>query len=149
MSLLDKAKNITFVLVICLIWVTLVSRFLQWLTNTTWLDMHVTNIPYYLIFSCILAPIFEELFFRFIPLEMHRLVTKNSSQAVQLKSQWLVVLFTSLLFGWAHRNGFTSILIQGVCGLGFAYVYIRNGYSYISSVLLHSFWNLTCLFYNF
>lgn len=149
MSILDKAKNITFCFVACLIWVTLVTRFIQYLTHQTWPDMIVYNIPYYLIFSCLLAPVFEELFFRFIPLETHKLVTRDSSEAVQLKSQVLVVLFSSLLFGWAHGHGFTSILVQGVCGLGFAYVYIKNGYSYLSSVILHSLWNLTCLFYNF
>lgn len=149
MTLLDKAKNITFVLFTGLIWVTLISRLFQWLSGQTWPDMYVPNISLYLFSSCILAPVLEELTFRAIPFQAMRLAEGKMTEANYLKLTWIVVAFTSIVFGLAHGNGFYSVLVQGVVGAGFAYVYLKNGYSYISAVITHALWNLACLFYNF
>jgi membrane protease YdiL (CAAX protease family) len=82
-------------------------------------------------FSVILAPLWEELAFRVLPLHFTR---NNPKLLVPL------VLLSSLIFGILH-GGPLSILIQGVSGFIMACVYIKNGYSYISSVIYHMLWN--------
>lgn len=78
--------------------------------------------------SCIYAPFFEELVFR------SWLGWFKSDQYT--KYTLYLVLLSSLFFGYAH-NGAWSIPIQGVGGIIFSYVYLKNGYSYLSAVFTH------------
>lgn len=85
--------------------------------------------------SCVIAPIWEEAAFRFGPLEVIR---GNDKFLLP------VVVMSSVLFGWLH-GGPSHIMIQGVFGVIFCWLYIKNGYSYVSSVILHSLWNTSMI----
>lgn len=113
---------------------------------------HVDSLVYnghyvipYIFYSCICAPLFEELVFRHIPLQTAKLIYDPNS-AKGLKLTMLTVLMSSFIFGWGHGRGWDSVILQGMLGLGFCYVYLKNGYSYWSAVLLHALYNLTWLF---
>lgn len=149
MSIIEKIKNILVMLMLQLLWVSGIVIFFRWFLDQPDPTPQYYNVPVYLLFACILAPLFEELFFRVIPLETHKLITQNSSETVKSKSLLLTVLLSSFLFGWAHGITFHSLLVQGVGGLCLSYVYIKNGYSYWSSVTLHALWNLICMVHTF
>ena len=84
--------------------------------------------------ACIFAPLFEELVYR-----QHLSVVKY----IKIPGILIyAVLLSSYLFGEAHSLGVWSVPVQGVAGLIFCYVYIKNGYSYVSSVLMHFMINL-------
>lgn len=86
--------------------------------------------------GCVLAPISEEIIFRHLPLRVLKAAGKEKE--LLLPS----ILFTSTVFGLMHQ-GYYSLLIQGVGGLIFSVVYIKNGYSLYSSILSHALWNAT------
>lgn len=88
-------------------------------------------------FSCIIAPLWEELVFRHAPLQ----ITKKLNQVLNVDFTWPVIFISSAIFGWGHGQQAVSILIQGVMGVVFSIVYIRNNYSYWSSTVLHFLWN--------
>lgn len=88
-------------------------------------------------FACIMAPLIEEIMFRHFPLRVIK-ATKKEELIVP------TILFTSVVFGLMH-NGAVSIPIQGVFGLIASVVYLKNGYSYVSSVALHAMWNTSLL----
>lgn len=88
---------------------------------------------YLLFVGGVLAPIGEELVFRHFPLQM---VKQYNLQKIQMP----VILLSSIVFAWCH-GGAINILIQGVGGLLLCWVYVRNGYHYWSSVIVHSMWN--------
>jgi len=88
--------------------------------------------------SCIWAPLWEEAIFRHAPLQLIK-----GSQI----NPFFIVLLASALFGWLH-GGAQNVLIQGVYGLIFSYVYIKNEYSIVSSMALHSLWNASVLTFN-
>ena len=86
--------------------------------------------------ACIYAPIVEEFIFRVGPISL----VKDKP-----KLMFPVVILSSALFGWLHY-GAASLPIQGVLGVVLAAIYIKNGYSYWSSVLLHAMWNAYVIF---
>ena len=90
------------------------------------------------IFSCLIAPLWEELAFRHGPL--------NFAKAIGKQAVMPMVLITSVWFGWMHNNGNESIILQGVMGFVTAMVYIKNGFSYWSAVILHFLWNVFIMF---
>lgn len=142
MSITDKAKNILLVLVSSIVWITFISKFIQWITQETWEHSSVYNIPAYLFFTCMCAPIFEELMFRHVPLRAAKLF--NNQEVTTL-----TVIMSSLIFGWLHGHGWISVLMQGTIGLGLCYTYLKNNYCYWSSVITHALYNLVCLFFPF
>jgi membrane protease YdiL (CAAX protease family) len=128
-----KLKNIGIALILTLGWVGLIDGFLR--------SLNPQSLFTTLFFSCILTPLWEELLFRHIPLQTLKLISFRS-EAQRLKALFLTVLLSSVIFGLVHGRGGISILIQGVCGLAFSYVYLKNSYSYWSAVILHSLYNL-------
>lgn len=92
-------------------------------------------------FACIFAPLWEELVFRHAPLLIAKRFSKPGKSVI-----WPVVIISSALFGWGHGAGPISLLIQGVGGLIFSYVYLKNNYSYWSSTFLHFLWNFSLMF---
>lgn len=135
-TIFGKFKNIVFGWFACLVWVNIVIALLTPILGprTPYVP---TSIPYFLLFSCILAPLWEELAFRYIPIRIATLINPTLIMPV--------VLLSSLIFGWGHGYGTVSLLQQGVMGLIFSWVYIKNNNSYWSSTILHAMWNLTCL----
>jgi len=87
--------------------------------------------------ACVMAPLWEELFFRAAPLQLIR-----SSQI----NPFYVIVITSVIFGLSHGSVY-NIFFQGVYGVVFSYLYIRNNYDYWSSVILHSLWNLSVIYF--
>lgn len=94
---------------------------------------------YLFIFSIIVAPLWEELAFRVAPFK----IAKIFGDAALLP----VLILSTCLFGWGHGYGPVSLLNQGTTGLIFAMVYLKNGYSYWSSVSLHALWNLMVIYF--
>lgn len=89
------------------------------------------------VFSCIIAPIWETLVFIWAPLALVK----------DKKHLWLpVVIISSFIFGMGHKFSPHPILVQGVFGVIFSAVYIKNGFSYWSAVILHGLWNFTVMY---
>lgn len=90
-----------------------------------------------LFFKCVSAPLWEEVVFRYFPLFLVSKLSKDYKIPV--------ILASSAIFGLCHGS-VTNIWVQGVIGLVLASVYIKNGYHYWSSVILHFLWNYMVLF---
>lgn len=86
---------------------------------------------------CIAAPVGEEIVFRHLPIQVLKATKKPDLY-------WPLILFTSVIFAWLHIGEF-NLLIQGVIGLSASILYIKNNYSLISAIALHSAWNLCVL----
>lgn len=136
-TLLGKIANIILGLLIIIGWVTIVAHVLPLITNEPRSNYEIAFSWAYVFFACVMAPLTEEVVFRLFPLTLTRKLDDKSKVAT--------ILASSIIFGFAHKNGYYSILFQGVMGLVFACVYVKNNYSYWSSVILHSLWNLTCM----
>lgn len=138
MTLEFKAKNIGIALCACIVLVALSTTFLHFLHphHYTWpVDYPTKHEILYMFFgSCILAPIVEEAFFRYVPIA----IIKTSPSYEQLKLP--IIIGVSIFFGWMH-GGEENILIQGFASLCFFWVYLKNGCSLISSILVHSLYN--------
>jgi len=130
---LGKIKNIIFGAAAYIMWATFIlfiyKSFIPEFGTIKLQFMFVESTIHSFISMCILAPLVEEVFFR-KPLS---LLKKFEHEKIIL----LYVLFSSTLFGYIHSQGAWSVPIQGVAGLLFCYVYLKNGYSYISSVACH------------
>lgn len=89
------------------------------------------------IHSCVIAPLWETLVFIWAPLALVK----------DKKHLWYpVIIIASFVFGIGHKTSVHPILIQGVFGVIFSTVYIRNGFSFWSAVFLHALWNFTVIF---
>lgn len=150
MTLKDKILNILAGYGLMVVWVAVIGIF-KGLYNaniSTLSDLFQSQFSpffkqpsiWFMIFmSCIWAPLWEEAVFRYAPLQLIR-----SSQIDPVP----VVLLSSALFGWLH-GGAGNVMIQGVYGLIFSWVYIKNDYSIVSSMILHSMWNLSIVLYSY
>ena len=83
---------------------------------------------------CIFAPIWEEIAYRYIPLTIAIRHFK--------KSFIQIAIGLAIFFGYIHGSPL-NIMIQGVWGLLFTFVYIRNGLVY--AIASHALWNFYCL----
>lgn len=130
----EKLGVVLAIVVGTVLWAIGVDKFLKW--------FNCLDNPYltYIFYSVICAPIFEEIMFRHGPLyAVKEFTDQNTAKGLNLTT--LTVLVSSIIFGLMHGRGTDSILIQGFAGLGFAIVYLRNGYSYWSAVLAHALYN--------
>jgi|SRR5690606_37319882 len=130
-GILDKIKNILLGFFLFSWWIWVIDGFLKYLLTA---QMY-PKAEFF--FSCVLAPLWEEVVFRVIPIH---LAYKLGEDAVLP-----IIIFTSIIFGLGH-GGPANILIQGVFGFILSLLYIKNNYSYWSVVLLHSMWNATCIY---
>lgn len=137
-TLLDKSKNIGFAFTIILIWVTVIGNTLDYVFNLQFFFQPQPSIYYVILMSVVVAPLWEELIFRHAP----ALLIKSFPHLCLP-----IMLISSYIFGIAHNNGIYSILFQGVMGFVMFWVYLKNGFSYWSSVTLHALWNSFCLIY--
>ncbi len=140
-SLLGRFKTIGFGFTLMLVWFLILNCFLSFILGNQIIPTHTlpSDIPYIFLFSCIFAPLWEELAFRVIPMYISK----------YFKHELLIpiILLSSVIFGWGHHYGSIGIFRQGVFGLIFSYVYIKNGFHYWSSVLLHFMWNFFCILF--
>ena len=141
-SFQDKAKNILAGWAICVLVVFIVCKIFDIFYfgyNTPDFSFVIAEQPklYQKIFqACIFAPLWEEALFRHFPFQILKVFPHRE------KLLWPVILGTSFIFGYMHGHSY-NVGMQGLVGVVFAHVYIRNGYSYWSSVALHSLYNLT------
>lgn len=133
----DKIKNVVVAYVIMVIWVFSIVAFLQYLIDPTTQFRPQPPLKFTFFMSCIFAPAWEELLFRYVPVKI--------AKGFDPKFLLPVVILSSAIFGWGHGAGPVSLLIQGVMGFILACVYLKNG-SLIYSIILHSAWNISCLF---
>lgn len=137
-----KLRNIGFVFALELIYLSIVIFLLKQIDPSD-LDnfIHAYSLPHVIdanaigmiFFACVWAPIWEEAAFRYAPIT----IAKNFGPQFLLP----VIILSSVLFGWGHGSGPISLLIQGVGGFLFSLLYIKNGFSYKSSVAAHFLWN--------
>ena len=139
-----KIRNIGFVFAVNLLWICFVVFFLNKLDPESLLSafpgrLSIGDTPISLFFfACIAAPLWEEAAFRYAPIT----IAKSFGQQYLLP----VIVISSVLFGWGHGDGPISLMIQGVAGFLFSLLYIKNNYSYVSTVVSHFLWNLTIIF---
>lgn len=134
-TLKDKTMNVVIGLAIIYLWVGIMNKFLQVLELISFagLTLSINNF----VFACILAPLWEEAAFRYAPITIAKKFGKDYLLPV--------IVISSIIFGWLHGHGVYSLIFQGVMGLVLSWVYIKNNYSYWSSVALHSAWNTLCI----
>ncbi len=135
-TILGKIKNIIFGATTYIIWATFILTLYKLFIpefNNIKLQFFPPSQIYQFFSMCIFAPLAEEALFR-LPLSLIKTIPIE-------KITLFFIVFSSLLFGYVH-HGIWSIPIQGVAGLIFCYVYLKNNYSYISSVSMHFLINL-------
>jgi membrane protease YdiL (CAAX protease family) len=132
-----KIKNIIIGYFLCLIWIIFISYLYNILGHYEIIEeSEQSDSFYYSIFLvCIWAPIWEEALYRYGPLT----IAKNIDNQHVIP----VAIIASCIFGWGHGESHEGVLVQGVLGLIFSIVYIKNNFCYFSSVLLHSLYNTT------
>lgn len=96
-------------------------------------------------FACIMAPLWETLVFQVFPLRLALFFTDGKGEKTRNSFVWLFAIFASIIFGLGHF-GVISILIQGVGGMLYCWLYLRNNLSYWSPVVAHSIWNFIMIF---
>jgi membrane protease YdiL (CAAX protease family) len=138
----NKVANILIAYVIVFVYVFSINKFINFLDppipvpdfgGADESSPSVIFLLFTFFFAVIWAPLWEELVFRHAP----ALLAKALGEKFLLP----IMIISSALFGWGHGNGPESLLIQGVMGFILFYIYIKNGYSYWSSVTLHALWN--------
>lgn len=136
-----KFKNILFGAVAYILW----TKVIFWIYGKTVPEyagilnpLQIYSQPpskeYIFVSMCIFAPIIEEIIYRV-----------HLSVANKFKVEGLLtylIIFSSVIFALNHPGQDFAVPVQGVAGLLFCYVYIKNGFSYISSVVMHFFINL-------
>jgi hypothetical protein len=143
-----RSKLLTILLgyIVIFAWMEFVSHLLHWLYppppgNTfgqVFFNPVTPPLRYIIFVTIIWAPFWEEIFNR----HAYGLIVKQIGNKFLLPA----MIISSFVFGWLHDDGQLSILRQGVMGMVFFYVYVKNGYSWRSSWLLHAAWNATCVF---
>ena len=138
--MLKKFYVIVLAYILCVIWAFCIEKFLIVLNYPTITIIEAPSFSNYdLFFVIIFAPLWEELAYRYAPL----VITNKINSDLLLP----VVVLTSIWFGWGHGEAPEGVLLQGVLGFIFAFVYIKNGFSYWSSVTVHALYNLTVTFF--
>lgn len=92
--------------------------------------------PFELIWLCVFTPFTEEWIFREAAYKVFRPCKRDEMD---------FMILIGIVFGWLHGS-FEHIFIQGVAGIAFGYVYLKNGYSYLSAVAAHSLYNFLVAF---
>jgi membrane protease YdiL (CAAX protease family) len=138
---IKKASTILAVFSFSMFWVFLISmalgKFIAGVNPFTG-QIYFTTLGAFF-FSVIFAPLWEELAFRHAPY----LIAKKLNESLKVNFTWPIMILSSVIFGWGHGLGPISLLIQGVAGLALSYAYLKNNYSYWSSVIVHALWNFS------
>lgn len=137
-STFGKIRNIGCAFFVCLMWMTFITWLLPTLYNGRVAQFSEPSKYYTFFMCCIVAPIWEELAFRVAPLKLAKKFGEDTFVPI--------IIISSVLFGWGHGYGAESLLMQGVMGLVFSYVYLKNGFSAWSSMTLHALWNFMVIF---
>lgn len=96
--------------------------------------------------ACGLAPFWEEACFRWGPITLAQALGHIAHDAKILWSLVAVFSITSaIIFGLCHGSAL-NIVIQGVSGMLFCWLYLKNNNSYWSVVIAHALWNFIIIF---
>lgn len=138
----DKAFNVFAAFGINLLWIVFIEFFINLIYGYPILQISFSApdpSPLFLFFSaCIYSPLFEEMLFRYAPITIARSFGE--------KAILPTILISSTVFGLMHGYGMYSVLMQGVGGFIFSCLYIKNNYSYLSSVAAHFLWNTSVIY---
>lgn len=105
-------------------------------------------------FSCVLAPIWEEFIFRYLPFAIfiapklieHPGMTEEQQKeraAYVRKFLGVMIVATSIIFGLLHGSPI-NILFQGVGGIILWKIFLQSGkYRYWYAVAAHALWNIS------
>ncbi|MDO8516457.1 MAG: CPBP family glutamic-type intramembrane protease [bacterium] len=107
-------------------------------------------------FACVMVPLWETVVFQVLPIMLALWIVSNQRATLPpdskiLRSNFLfwACCFASIIFGLGH-GGVVNILIQGVGGMTFCWLYLKNSNSHWSSywsvVAAHAFWNFMVIF---
>lgn len=135
-SLGEKLLNIglaTFAIIGSAVLVNLALSSMGILPVVEWHTFQLMSLRAF-VFGVVLAPLWEELAFRYVPVTVAQKINKELVLPV--------IVLSSILFGWGHGMGPISLLIQGVGGFILSCLYIKNNNSYWSCVLVHALWNV-------
>jgi len=103
---------------------------------TLYMDDTVETPQHAIFYSIVFAPLWEELAYRYGPIEIAKKLGKETLLPIMVMS--------SCIFGWGHYNNPESVLLQGSIGFILSVVYVRNGLLW--SMALHSLYNITMSF---
>lgn len=142
---IGKVANVIGALGICLLWVIILKFVLNNIAGVHIIGQFglfdlgpQPSKLYQFVDMCVIPPLWEELCWRFVPISIGLYLAKKFNDYNILIP---IIIGSSINFGWGHGNGEISVLLQGVMGFVFACVYIKNGFSYWSSVTVHFLWN--------
>ncbi len=103
---------------------------------------------YILVFflACILAPLWEEWCFRHAPIRFAQVLSGVASYyGIKRGLVGAVAIAFAIFFGILHGSAM-NILFQGVTGMLFCWLYLKNNDSYWSVVIAHAVWNYMVIF---
>lgn len=144
-TLKGRAFNVVGVVGALFIWSFFVKWFLNFLYGYPIFQIFPSFFPpepkvAFLFFGyCIATPFIEEAMFRYAPIEISRQISH--------KAILPAVILSTIVFAQGHSVPWIyAIMMQGVGGLAFSFLYIKNGFSYLSSVSAHALWNFLVIF---
>lgn len=126
-------KYIGLGLLLCMVWAFSNTVFLTFLNHQGFIQNSSID-WYYVFFACIWAPFWEELFFRWAPIQLAIRIDRR-------KYLLPLVVLSSVFFGMHHGATLQEgVFLQGVLGLILSYVYIKTKNIWCS-MLVHSLYN--------
>ena len=148
-SLFGNIKNVLTAYSFNLMWCIFIVAFLRVVLNLTLVEikglmsMQIQGAGQMFFRAVVLAPLWEEAFYR-VPLRAAiALEGKDSGNILETQILFPAILFGAISFGLAHGS-VLNILIQGVSGLALSWVYLKSGYKW--AVLTHAMWNFMLMF---
>lgn len=137
-----KRLSLTLIAVfVILAWIIILQYTRPFLVEDTIFGSAYTALGVF-VFTCLIAPMWEELIYRWLPLMLTRKIHRHTGHDYTIYA----ILLSSAVFGIGHNNGIYSILLQGVGGVILSYLFILNGYRYWYNVLAHALWNASILY---
>lgn len=114
-----------------LIFILTLAACITWAYGCDYVIAIEGSVVYVLLMDCCLTPMWEELCYRYGPIEIARKINQ--------RMVWPVVVVSSYFFGWGHGYGEYSLLLHGSLGVVFSWMYIKEGFW--MAFLLHAWYN--------
>src|SRR6478735_5726991 len=73
--------------------------------------------------AMVIAPLGEEMVFRMAPIELLK------TTQIFKENKWIIIFLIGILFGWSHGS-YYNVFCQGVAGVAFGWIYVKNQMSY-------------------
>jgi membrane protease YdiL (CAAX protease family) len=131
-NLTNKIIVLLLSFITCMLWAYIWDIVVNYMGYPYEISEEYETIQHSIFYSLIFAPVWEELAFRYAPLEIAKIIGE--------KAVLPTMVGMSCFFGWIHYGNPESVLLQGVIGFILSYVYLRNGLFW--SMLLHAMYNI-------